>query len=481
MPDRGFEWQGNVRQNMNIGQLLQILWARRGLVFMLTLLAFALVVVLELVRPRHFAASTSLVIDSRSVDPITGANTPALSTAGMMATQTEVITSLANALKVVEKLGLPQSRAEEGLDKEGWAYELLGHLTVKIPPNGNIIRLIYEDADPKFAAAVANAFAEGYLQTSLDLRLAPAKQQSGWFDEQLRGMRTTVEEQRAKLTDYQRKNNIVASTDRLDVENGRLEALSKQLTDAQRAAQEATARLQQTEQALRGNRLSEMPDIMTNGLLQTLKAEQMRAAAKLAELNERYDRNHPLHMSASAEVRSINQKISSELQSLRGSLDHAAGIANAQVAELQRSFDAQKARILELSQQSAEISVRDREVQTAQTTYDAALQRASQVRLESQLNQTSAAVLDRAIPPIAPAGLGFLVSAVLATAFGAMLGIAAAVLLEMLDRRVRDSNDLTRFAGIEVLAEVPRLRASFRRQKVLNLRGPGTVFESNPA
>src|SRR5688500_10329664 len=66
VPDRGFEWQGNVRQIMNIGQLLQILWARRGLVFMVTLLAFALVVVLELVRPRHFAATTSLVIDSRS-------------------------------------------------------------------------------------------------------------------------------------------------------------------------------------------------------------------------------------------------------------------------------------------------------------------------------------------------------------------------------------------------------------------------------
>jgi chain length determinant protein EpsF len=441
----------------------------------------ALVVVMELMRPRHYAASTSLVVDARGIDPITGANTPALPAAGVMATQTEVITSVANALKVVEKLGLPQRRAGEGLDKEGWAYELLGHLTVKIPANGNVIRLVYEDADPKFAAEAANAFAEGYLQTSLDLKLAPAKQQSGWFDEQLRGMRTSVEEQRAKLTDYQRKNNIVPSTDRLDVENSRLEALSKQLTDAQRVAQDASARLRQTEQAMAGNRLNEMPDIMTNGLLQTLKAEQVRAEAKLAELNERYDRNHPLHMSASAEVRAINQKITGELQSLRGSLDHAAGIANQQVADLQRSFNTQKARILELSQQSDEISVRDREVQTAQTAYDAALQRASQVRLESQLNQTSAAVLDRAIAPVRPAGLGFLVSAVLAITFGSMLGIAAAVLLEMLDRRVRDSNDLTRLAGIEVLAEIPRLRASFRRPKLLNLRGPGTVFESNPA
>src|SRR5262245_45627772 len=136
---------------MNIGQLLQILWARRGLVFMVTLLAFGLVMVVQLARPRHYAATTSLVVDARSIDPITGANSPAPPTAGVLATQTEVITSLANALKVVDRLGLPQRRADVGLDAEGWAYELLGNLTVKVPANGNVIRLTYEDADPKFA------------------------------------------------------------------------------------------------------------------------------------------------------------------------------------------------------------------------------------------------------------------------------------------------------------------------------------------
>src|SRR5437868_6912772 len=124
---------------MNIGQLLQILWARRGLVFVVTLLAFALMVVVQLARPRHYAATTSLVIDARGIDPLTGANTPAMPTAGILATQTEVITSVANALKVVDKLGLPQRRADAGLDQEGWAAELLSHLTVKIPTNGNVI------------------------------------------------------------------------------------------------------------------------------------------------------------------------------------------------------------------------------------------------------------------------------------------------------------------------------------------------------
>jgi len=88
---------------MNIGQLLQILWARRGLVFMVTLLAVVLVMVVQLARPSRYAATTSLVVDARGIDPLTGANTPAVPAAGVLATQSEVITSVANALKVVKR------------------------------------------------------------------------------------------------------------------------------------------------------------------------------------------------------------------------------------------------------------------------------------------------------------------------------------------------------------------------------------------
>ena len=106
------------------------------------------------------------------------------------------------------------------------------------------------------------------------------------------------------------------------------------------------------------------------------------------------------------------------------------------------------------------MSVRDREVQNAQAAYDAALQRASQLRLESNLNQTTVAVLDHAQPPENPNGLGLILTTALSLIFGGLLGCALAVGLEMMDRRVRDGDELLTAAGLEVLGEVPRLRAS---------------------
>lgn len=472
---------------MTFTQLLRILWARRQMVFVVTGAAVALALIASIVMPKIYVATTSLVIDARAADPLTGAAPNVPSTAGLLATQMDVIASSAVALKVVDALRLPTSadavdpemtdiRADVR-SRESWARALLDRLTVKPAADSNVVRISFEDSDPGFAATVANAFGDAYLQTSLDLKVDPARRQSVWFEQQLERLRNAVESRRESLSEYQRTHGIVATTERLDVENARLEEVSRQLLEAQRNAQGANARLRQT---TRGGRLSEVPEIMSNGLLQSLKGDLARAQGRLAQLSERYDRNHPQYMSAAAEVQELNQRIAAEVDSARGSIEQSAQIAQQQVSSLQRAFDEQKAHILELTRQRDEISVRDREVQNAQGAYDAALQRAGQLRLESQINQTSVAVLDRATAPLGPAGLGLFLSTALSLVFGALLGVALALATEMLDRRVRDSDELVSVAGLEILGEVPRLRASFKPRKALPIRGATAVLEGRP-
>ncbi len=445
---------------MNIGQLLQILWARRHLVFGVMMGAIALALLAKIVLPPTYVAVTSLVIDGKGVDPVTGAALPTGTSGSQMSTQIDVITSRAVAVKVVDALQLVDpSDPEAERARIGKAYQLLGALNVRPTSGSNIVRIRFEDSDPQFAAAAANAFADAYVSTSLELKLDPSRRQNVWFDEQLRNLRNTVEDRRQRLSEYQRDHGIIATDERLDVENARLNDLSRQLVEAQRVQQDAQARQRQAGQ---GGNLNELPEIMNNGLLQSLKAELVRAEARFAELSERFDRNHPQYQMASAEVSALREKIAAETNSATASIGQAAQIANRQVDNLQRAFDEQKQRILELRRERDEVSVLSREVETAQSAYDAVLQRASQVNLESQLEHTSVAVLDRAAPPGNPAPPGLVLSLVLAGVFGAMLGAALGLLLEMLDRRVRAGDELSRLTGLEVLAEVPRLRASFR-------------------
>lgn len=472
---------------MSFTQLLTILWARRQFLVFTVIGVVAVAWLAWLVMPKTYVATTSVVINTRADDPLTGAAPNAPSTAAILATQMDVIASRAVALKVTDMLKLPTDEAAaEAMDlparpREGWANELLQKLTVKPVADSSVVRIRVEDENPKFAADVANAFAEAYMQTSLNLRLDPAKRQSVWFEEQLTRLRGVVEDRRRTLSEYQRTHGIVATTERMDVENARLETLSRQLLEAQRAAQETSARVRQSTQAMSGDRLSEVPEVMGNALLQGLRGDLIRAEGRLAELSERYGNNHPQYIAARAEIDSIRQKMSAEISRVRGSIEQTAQISQREVADLQRAYDQQKQHILELTRQRDELSVQDREVQTAQAAYDAALQRASQLRLESQFNETSVAVLDDALPPQSPAGMGFVTTTALSLVFGALLGAALALMLEMIDRRVRDGDELVRVAGLEVLGEVPRLRASFKPARIAAARGQRTLLEGGAA
>lgn len=467
---------------MNFTQLLRILWARRRLVVGTTLGAFVLAVAAHLVLPSTYIATTSLVVDTKGTDPLTGVNGPSQAAAAVLATQVDVITSRAVALKVVDELKLTQNPPDgEERSRDAWANSLLQNITVKPGADSNVLRIKFEAPEPVFAAAVVNAFANAYVQKNLDLKLDPAKRQSAWFDEQLRGMRGNVENERQDLSEFQRKNGIIAAEERLDVENTRLEGISAQLVIAQRNEQEAQARLRQANSSMANDSLSESPDILSSGLLQSMKNDLTRAEGRLAELGTRYDRNHPQIISATAEVSALRDKIQAEIGRAKGSLGQAVQIAQQQVASLQQAFDEQKLSILQLKRQRDELAVRNREVDTAQGAYDQAMQRANQLRMESQFSQTSIAVLDQALPPTGPGGLGLLLTAVLALVFGSILGASVGLLLEMVDRRIRAGDELLQLSGIEVLAEIPHLRASFKSGKPRLLAGRKALLEVEPA
>jgi len=168
-------------------------------------------------------------------------------------------------------------------------------------------------------------------------------------------------------------------------------------------------------------------------------------------------------VSAQAELDSLKSKLDAEMNTAKGSIVQAAQIARRQVTEIEQALERQKARVLELSQQRGDLAVLTREVESARGAYDSSLQRHTQVRLESRLDQTDIAVLNAAIPPLVPTFPKIPLNIVLSVFVGLMLGVGAALLLEMMNRRVRSRDDLSYAAGVPVLAEISRI--STRKDK----------------
>jgi chain length determinant protein EpsF len=453
---------------------IEILRARVVLVAVVFAATFLSAVALILFMPKAYTARVSLVTEPKGVDPVTGAALPLPALDGVMATEADIIKSHTVALKVVDTLQMEKDPrwqtlfarqpAGSGALRDWVAERLLEKLDVVPSRDSNVINVDAIADDPRLAAARANAFAEAYIATDLQLKMEPERRQAQWFQEQVKDLRAAVESAQTRLSDYQRRSGLAGTDDkdnRLDVENARLAEVSTELVTAQAAVADAHSRLDQVAEARSRGQLDQIPDLLGNTLLQSLKSDLARAETNFADVSQRYDRNAPPYRSAAAQVDAAERKVASELDNAIGSIRQTAAIAQLRVKELERTLDVQKTRILQLKQKRDTLSILARDADNAQKSYDAAMQRSGSVKLQSQLNQGSVAVLSAAIAPSKPSRPRPILYAVAGLLLGAMLAFAAAMAAELVDRRVHSIRDLAALPDVLVLAEIPGLLKMF--------------------
>jgi len=198
---------------------------------------------------KQYAASTSMVLTFADAGPFEQMGVPTQLATSYMATQVDIIRNRNVALKVVERLGFVESE-ETSIDflarhtgrqpelelapvANDIAKMLLEGLNVRPSRDSRVIAIDFFSASPALAAEIADAFAQAYIEVTLELSMEPARRNADWFDEQLQGLQVKLEDQQQKLTDYQQEQGIVAIDERIDTETSRLEDLSSKLTAAQ--------------------------------------------------------------------------------------------------------------------------------------------------------------------------------------------------------------------------------------------------------
>ncbi len=453
---------------MNFTQFILILRARARIILITFGLTVLTTVVVSFMLPKTYKATTSLVLNYKGMDPITGVALPAQLMPGYMATQVDIITSRNVALKVVDKLKFVESQtAQEQFQKatkgkgeiRSWfADMLLDKLDVEPSRESSVLSISFSGADPAFAAAVANAFAEAYQQTNIQMKVEPSMAAAGYLGTQSKTLRENLEKAQERLSKYQQEKGLTSAVEQLDVENAKLNDLSAQLVMAQSQAIDAASR--QAGTVAHGE---DSPDVAGNPLVQGLKADIARAESKLADLSQRVDRNHPQFQSAQAELDKLKSKLQEQVVSATANVGSSARIFRQREAELRSAVASQKARVLELNRSRDQLALLQRDVDSAQRSLEAVSQRFTQTSLEGQANQTEVAVLNPAIPPIDHSSPRISLNIILSVFLGGMLGVSFGLIAEMMDRRVRSREDISETFDIPVFAISRRKPAPKRR------------------
>lgn len=441
---------------MTLHQFLLILQARYRVAVMVLLAALLAALAVSLLLPKVYTANTEVLVDVRSPDPVAGAVMPGLVAPSYMATQMDIISGNRVAERVVKTLRLdedPRTKAEwleatngRGTIENWLAASLQKQLDVRPSRESNVINITYKGSDPDSSAAIANAFAQAYLDINLALKTEPARLYAEWFDEQTKALRVKLEAAQSRLSDYLQKAGIVSTDDRVDYEAAKLAQISTQLTTIQGETTDS-----QSKRNARGDTVAE---VMQSPLINSLKTDVARLEAKVQEISVNLGVNHPVRQRAESELASVRSRLASETGRISASIDTTYRVSKDRERELQGAVAAQRTRVLMLNKQRDELNVYRRDVEAAQRAYEAVSLSASQTRLQSLSNQTNVVRLNTATAPLDPSSPKLLLNLLIAAFAGTLLGVALAVLLEFANRRVRSSEDLVHMLDLPVLASI---------------------------
>jgi chain length determinant protein EpsF len=440
---------------MSLHQFFSILRARRFLAGMILLATLALALAWVVVRPTHYTARAPVLVDVRT-DPVAGSGVQGLIAPSFMATQIDIVRSERVAQRVVEMLKIDKDPKElerwrEATDGKGsaqawFAHELQRGLEVKPARESNIINISWKGRTAADAARVANAFAQAYLDTSLELKTDPARGYAVWFEDQVKAARQNLANAQAKLSAFQARTGIVSSDERADYETARLNDLSAQLTTVQAQTTESSGK-----RAAGGT----VADIMQSPLINGLRGDIAKLESKVQEGSAYLGANHPQMQRMQAELASLRSRLATETARITTSVDTSYQVGKSRERELLAALAAQKAKVIDLNKQRGELSLLQRDVDSAQKAFETVSASASQSRLQSLTNQTNVMRLAPAVEPVDPSGPTATQALLIAAVAGMLLAIAGALLAELINRRVRSLEDLTLVTQLPILASIP--------------------------
>jgi uncharacterized protein involved in exopolysaccharide biosynthesis len=427
-------------------------------------LAGAAVVVL--VVPPRWEAHSRVVLDLIKPDPVTGQTITGAATESYISTQVQLVTDYTVAARAVDQMGwlsdptlilkYRQQPSGDARDFRRWlAQRVINHTKAAVLEGSNILEITYRASTPDSAKQGADAVRRAYLDTSLDSRRDAANRDATWFAAQANQLKTQLDAAQSAATAFERENGIIMQDDKTDVDTARLRALASQ---------------------------GELPPpaVAAVPVSSAASIQLAQLDAQIAQTSQTLGPNNPQLQQLRAQRASIAALVAQDQAATRAAAAAAAGGAGA----IDRAMANQKSRVIAQSDKLETLTQLESQVNILTNQYNSTAAKAADLRQQAAVVDTGLEALGPTETPNAPAFPNVLLIFPGALGLGLGAGILVALLVELLNRRVRGIEDLTSAIEAPVLGIIgpagdkssPALQSGSRRLIALpSWRGRGRV------
>lgn len=369
-----------------------------------------------------------------------------------LATQIKLIQSDA-VLRPVAELYHLRDAADPSIDelRTKDAPVALRNLKVSRPPNTYLLYISYRSTDPTLAANAANAIAESYVEHTYDIRFKSSASLSIFMEKQLEELKAKMERSSEALVQFEKELNVINPEEKTNILSARLLQLNTDYTAAE------TERVK-TEAAFEAVSSGTMESAQASSQGEALKRIEERlndAQEKFAQAQAHYGANHPEFHKAQTQVQEIQKQFQDTRTSVVRRVEVEYHEALNREIMLKSAVTETKAEFENLNARSFQYESLKREADADKRLYEELTTKIKEAEINAGFQNSAIRIADTARPAIKAVFPNLKVNLSLAFLFSMLMGVGASLIADVLDRTVRDPEQVVRTLNTQVVGSLP--------------------------
>jgi len=329
--------------------------------------------------------------------------------------------------------GGADARTEELIDR------LLAGISITQVFDSRLMDISYSSPSPRLAAAVADAWAEEFIDQDFQSKLKTTELATNFLRKELKELRVRLEQSERDLNEYARAKGIFTIEGSPNDVSQKLTELNTELTKAQAslAAEEAEY------ENIKGSKPESFPTSLRSAVLENLETRLSILRQKQANLAAKFGGEWPEVVQTDQEIRQVEDELRRERERALVDARLRYNASLSQFNRLSGLMSRQRQLAYRLNTDLVDFNTLKREADTNRELYEGLLARLKQAGVEAGLRDNDIRIIDRSRIPGDTYWPRRSVNLALALFVGLLLGLGVAATLHILDNRIHTPEDLT--------------------------------------
>jgi capsular exopolysaccharide synthesis family protein len=336
---------------------------------------------------------------------------------------------------------------------EPYVAAVLAGLSVQPVQRTNLVVVTMTHADPQLSMQIVDTLTRTFVDNSSEYEMKGAQEAAMTLSRQIAELQTKLKQAEDDRLNYLKTHNLpLEKGEGRNLTVDRLGKLSSQLLDAENERKNLEATY---ENAKTTKDPTLVPTARDSEEVQAMRKSIHELEQKRAALLQVYTSEWPEVKKVDSELRQLREDIGKTSRETVDSLKSKLDAAVSREAKLREAYYKEQGAANNQTQDEIELANLNQQIETNRKVYDILFQRQTEMQINALDKSSHVGIVTPPVVPTAPIGPARLSKILVAFVISLIAGIGLAVLLNLLDNKLKSPEDVSHHLSLPTLALIP--------------------------